>query len=48
LRLSIDVLNVTNDRQTVRNSAGTTPLQYQPGYRDALGRTIEFEVRKVF
>jgi hypothetical protein len=48
LRLSVDVLNLTNDRQTVRNSAGTTPLQYQPGYRDALGRTVEFEVRKVF
>jgi len=25
-----------------------TPLQYQPGYRDPVGRTIEFELRKVF
>ena len=48
LRLSVDVLNLTNDRQEVRNSFGDTPLQYQPGYRDPIGRTIEFEIRKVF
>lgn len=48
LRLSLNVTNLTNDRQKVRNSLGTTPLQYQPGYRDPLGRTIEFEIRKVF
>jgi hypothetical protein len=48
LRLSLDVVNVTNDRQRVRDSFGNTPLQYQPGYRDPLGRTIEFEIRKVF
>ena len=48
LRLSLDVVNLTNDRQEVRNSLGETPLQYQPGYRDPVGRTIEFEVRKVF
>jgi outer membrane receptor protein involved in Fe transport len=48
LRLSVDVINLTNDRQKVRDSLGNTPLQYQPAYRDALGRTIEFEIRKVF
>ncbi|HVM23340.1 MAG TPA: hypothetical protein VM308_08610, partial [Sphingomicrobium sp.] len=48
LRLSLDVANVFNDRQLVRNSAGITPLQYQPGYREPIGRTIEFEIRKVF
>jgi len=48
LRLSIDVVNLTNDRQRVRDSVGNTPLQYQPAYRDPLGRTIEFEIRKVF
>ena len=46
--MSLDVLNATNDRQSVRDSFGTTPLQYQPGYRDPLGRTIEIELRKVF
>jgi hypothetical protein len=48
LRLSLDVINLLNDRQDVRDSAGSVPLQYQPGYRDAIGRTIEFEIRKVF
>ncbi len=48
LRLSLDVVNVTNDRQRVRDSLGNTPLQYQPAYRDPLGRTVEFEIRKVF
>lgn len=48
MRLSLNLLNATNDRQRVRDSAGFTPLQYQPGYRDPLGRTIELELRKVF
>jgi len=48
LRLSLDVLNLTNSRQRVRDSFGNTPLQYQPGYRDPIGRTIEMEIRKVF
>ena len=48
LRLSVDVLNLTNSRQRVRDSFGMTPLQYQPGYRDPIGRTIELEIRKVF
>jgi iron complex outermembrane recepter protein len=48
LRLSVDLVNLTNDRQRVRDSFGNTPLQYQPAYRDPLGRTIEFEIRKIF
>ena len=48
LRLSVDVLNLTNSRQKVRDSFRNTPLQYQPGYRDPIGRTIELEIRKVF
>ena len=48
LRISLDVINITNDRQSVRDSFRNTPLQYQPGYRDPIGRTIELEIRKVF
>ena len=48
LRLSLEAVNIFNDRQDVRDSFGNTPLQYQPGYRDPIGRTIEFEIRKVF
>jgi hypothetical protein len=48
LRFSVNAVNLTNSRQKVRTSGGNTPLQYQPAYRDPLGRTIEFEIRKVF
>jgi iron complex outermembrane receptor protein len=48
LRLSVDVINALNRRQTVHDSFGSTPLQYQPAYRDPLGRTVEIELRKVF
>jgi hypothetical protein len=48
LRVSLNVLNATNDRQAVRDSSGYTPLQFQPAYRDPIGRTVEIEIRKVF
>ena len=48
MRVSLNLLNATNDRQEVRDSAGNTPRQYQAGYRDAIGRTIELEIRKTF
>ena len=48
MRISLNILNATNDRQEVRDRFGDTPLRYQPGYRDPLGRTIELELRKVF
>jgi len=47
-RFSLSVVNLANQRQRVVDSAGNTPLQYQPAYRDALGRTIEIEIRTVF
>ncbi|HET9639446.1 MAG TPA: MoaD/ThiS family protein [Allosphingosinicella sp.] len=47
-RFSVSVANLLNDRQRVLDSAGATPLRYQPGYRDPLGRTVEIEFRKVF
>lgn len=48
LRVSLDVNNLFNDRQRVRDSAGDTPLQYQRGYRDPIGRAVELEIRAVF
>ena len=47
-RVALNVVNLTDKRQKVRDSFGNTPLQYQPAYRDPLGRTIEVELRKVF
>lgn len=48
IRLNLSVTNILNDRQKVRNAAGVTPLAYQPGYLDPLGRTIAFSIRKIF
>lgn len=48
LRITVAVDNLTNRRQAVRNQAGTTPLGYQPFFRDPLGRTVSIELRKVF
>ena len=47
-KVTLIVQNLANARQRVTDSAGTTPLPYQPGYRDALGRTVLVELRKVF
>src|SRR3954468_6807021 len=47
-RFSVSVANLFNNRQEVRDSTNTTPLRYQSGYRDPLGRAVEIEFRKVF
>jgi hypothetical protein len=47
-RLSLSLLNLTNKRQRVIDSAELTPLAYQKAYRDPLGRTVEIEFRKAF
>jgi len=47
-RVTLSVDNLFNDRQRVISTAGTTPQAYQPVYRDPIGRTIQFELRKVF
>lgn len=47
-RLSFIVTNLANKRQRVTDSSGATPLNFQPGYRDPVGRTVEIEFRKLF
>jgi hypothetical protein len=47
-RISIVVTNIANARQRVTDKQGMTPLGYQPAYLDAVGRTIMFELRKIF
>jgi hypothetical protein len=47
-RLSLTVENLADKRQRVRDEAGLTPLRYQPGYLDPIGRTVGLELRKVF
>jgi iron complex outermembrane receptor protein len=48
MRLSLAITNITNNRIKVRDQTGATPLSYQGGYLDPLGRAVKFEVRKLF
>ncbi len=47
-RVTVAFDNIANQRQRVTNTFGEIPQAYQPVRRDALGRTIKFELRKVF
>lgn len=47
-RLRLRINNITNAIREVRDETGATPLRYQPGYMDALGRTVEISFRKLF
>lgn len=47
-RVTLAVQNITGVRETVRDQFGLTPLAYQPGYRDPIGRTVAVEFRKTF
>ncbi|MEJ8630412.1 hypothetical protein P0F65_12230 [Sphingomonas sp. I4] len=48
MRATLGVTNLFNIRPRVRDRTGTTPLSYQPAYLDPLGRTLSFNLRKVF
>lgn len=47
-RVTLSVGNLFNQRQRVRDADGTTPVSYQPGYLDPLGRSVRLSVRKLF
>lgn len=47
-RVTLGLTNLLNERQRVTDQNGLTPLGYQPGFRDPLGRMIELELRKQF
>ena len=47
-RVTFSVDNVFNSRQQVRDATGVTPINYQPDYRDPLGRTVRLSLRKLF
>ncbi|NQE61753.1 TonB-dependent receptor [Caulobacter sp. RHG1] len=46
-RLTLSVNNLFNERQTVRDANGATPINYQPDYLDPRGRVIQFSARKL-
>ena len=47
-RVSIGIDNIFNTRREVTDANGGTPLRYQPGYLDPLGRSISISFRKLF
>ena len=47
-RISLVVNNLFASRVGVRDAAGMTPISYQPGYLDPLGRSIRISFRKLF
>lgn len=47
-RLSLRINNVFDAQQDVRDQDGNVPLQFQPAFRDPLGRFVELSWRKRF
>jgi hypothetical protein len=47
-RATVSITNLLDSRTRVRDPAGGTPLSYQPGYLDPIGRQISFGLRKAF
>lgn len=47
-RLTLEVSNVLDNRLTVHDRRGLTPLGYQPAYLDPLGRSIRLRFRTTF
>lgn len=47
-RVTLSVDNLFDSRLAVTTANGTTPLSYQPGLLDPLGRTVRLSIRKVF
>ncbi|RZF65759.1 TonB-dependent receptor [Sphingomonas populi] len=47
VRIAFGITNLFDTRQTVRDGQGDTPVSYQPGYLNPLGRTVRFSVRKL-
>jgi hypothetical protein len=47
-RLTLNINNLFDQRVSVHDAAGATPVSYQPGYIDPVGRTITLSIRKLF
>ncbi len=48
MRLELSVTNLFDGQQTVTDGRGATPLRYQAGLIDPVGRLIKLELRKQF
>jgi iron complex outermembrane recepter protein len=48
LRIFLSATNLFDTHQTVRDATGATPVGFEPGYVDPLGRVVSLSVRKAF
>jgi hypothetical protein len=48
LRLYLSATNLLDSHQKVRDTTGATPVGFEPGYVDPLGRVVSLSVRKAF
>jgi iron complex outermembrane receptor protein len=48
LSFKLEVVNLTDARQRVRDATGFVPYRYQPDLLDALGRSVMLSLRKLF
>ncbi len=47
-RVTLNVTNLFDQRIGVKDGAGATPISYQGGYLDPIGRAVTLSVRKLF
>jgi outer membrane receptor protein involved in Fe transport len=47
-RMTLSVNNILDEKPTVRDASGATPLSYQPDVLDPVGRTVRISFRKLF
>ena len=47
-RITLNVINLFDQRVKVTDPAGATPLSYQPAYLDPTGRVVKLSFRKLF
>jgi iron complex outermembrane receptor protein len=47
-RVTLNLVNLFDARQQVRDAAGLTPLSYEPAYLNPAGRTVSLSLRKLF
>jgi len=48
MRVTLVVTNLFDAKMSVKDATGLTPINYQPDYLDALGRSVKVSVRKIF
>ncbi|SDE68843.1 TonB dependent receptor [Sphingomonas carotinifaciens] len=48
LTFNVQVENVANQRQDVRDALGATPYRFQRGFLDPIGRSVQISLRKLF